>query len=351
MPIANWQCGVNWGDPRKQGQTDNINPTLRLGPLFIPIQSIRDMKKIISLVCILGISLLITSCGGGSDSDSGIETYTFDLTNRVAKAYPEKCTNGIVSFEMKFLKDGMQFVRGTDSVDISSDGTCAAKQTAADEIGQLAPYAMAKSDGFLIPCGGPVCTLAQLNASYSGTDGDGRAWTQVVSHVKNSNEIVSTKSWMEGQTAKVAKTKLKFVDDGYFIDLTSKTGSVYALKCTPPIVSFKLRFTAEGLGFTEGTDSVNLANDGSCTAKPTPQDEIGVIAPYSMAKSDGFIIPCGNAICTGYELNLTYIGTDEGGRAWTQVVSHIKGSKEISSTKSWMENGVRKEAPSKLVLN
>ena len=139
----------------------------------------------------------------------------------------DQCANGIVSFEMKFLKDGMQFVKGTDSTDLAPDGNCVAKQTAAAEIGQLASYAMAKSDGFLIPCGGPVCTLAQLNASYYGTDGDGRVWTQVVSHVKNSNEIISTKSWMQGQTPKVAKTKLKFVDDGYFIDLKSKTGSVY----------------------------------------------------------------------------------------------------------------------------
>ena len=309
------------------------------------------MKKNISLVWLMGVTFALVSCGGGQDAGTGQEIYTFDLTNRVAKAYPQKCTNGIVSFEMKFLKGGMQFVKGTDSTDLASDGSCIAKQTAADEVGQLASYAMAKRDGFLIPCGGSVCTYAQLNATYTGTDGDGRAWTQVVSHVKNSNEIVSAKTWMQGQTQQVAKTTLKFVDDGYFIDLTSKTGSVYALKCTPPIISFKLRFAAEGLEFTEGTDSVNLANDGSCTAKPTPTDEIGFIAPYSMAKSDGFIIPCGNAICTGYELNLTYTGTDVDGRAWTQVVSHVKGSKEIFSTKSWAENGIRKEAASKLVLN
>ena len=307
------------------------------------------MKKIISVVCILSISLLITACGGGSDS--GTETYTFDLTNRVAKAYPDKCTNGIVAFEVKFLKDGLQFVRGTDSTDDGPNGTCIPKETKPSEVGRMGTYAQAKSSGFLIPCGGPVCTYAQLNASYSGTDGDGRDWTQVVSHIKNSDEIVTTKKWMQGNVQQVAKATLRFVPNDYFIDLTSQTGSVYALKCTPAIVAFKLRFTAVGLGFTEGTDSVTVNGDGTCTQNPTREDEKGVIAPYEAAKSDGFIIPCGNAICTGYELNLTYKGTDGGGRVWTQVVSHVKGSKEIFSTKSWVDNGVNKEARSKLVLD
>ena len=43
-----------------------------------------------------------------------------------------------------------------------------------------------------------MCTFAQLNATYSGKDFDGRDWTQVVSHVKNSDEIVTTKKWMQG---------------------------------------------------------------------------------------------------------------------------------------------------------
>jgi len=117
-------------------------------------------------------------------------------------------------------------------------------------------------------------------------------------------------------------------------------------------VAFKLRFTAVGLGFTEGTDSVNFNGDGTCTQKPTPAEDVGGIAPYAAVKSDGFIIPCGNAICTGYELNLTYKGTDGDGRVWTQKVSHVKGSKEIFSTKTWIDsNGIPKEAASKLVLD
>lgn len=305
------------------------------------------MKKIIILAAHLATSLLIVSCGGGKGEDN----YTFNLTNRVAKAYPDNCSNNIVAFEMKFLQNGMQFVSGTDSTDPGPNGTCIAKQTADSEIGQISSYADAKTDGFLIPCGGPVCTYAQLNASYQGTDGGGRAWTQVVSHVKNSDEIVSTKSWMQGQTLQVAKVTLRFVDDGYVIDLASKTGSVYALGCIPPIVAFKLQFTNAGSGFTEGTDSVNTANDGSCTQNPTPQNEIGIIFSYADLKRDGFIVPCGNATCTGYELNRSYTGTDSQQRVWTQVVTHVKGSKVIFSTKSWEDNGVTKVAAAKLVLN
>ena len=216
----------------------------------------------------------------------------------------------------------------------------------------MGTYAGAKRDGFLIPCGSPVCTLAQLNATYTGIDIDGRSWTQVVSHVKDTNVIMSTKTWMQNQVQQVSVVRLEFVDAGYIIDLTSKTGSVYAMGCKPPIVAFKLRFTDTGLGFTEGTDSVNKAGDGSCTAKQTPAEEKDVIAPYAAVKRDGFIIPCGNAICTGYELNATYTGTDLDGRAWTQVVSNTKGSNIILSTKSWMDNnGVRQVADSKLVFD
>ncbi len=321
------------------------------------------MKKIISVVGALGISLLIISCGGGGGSpgtdsgngtgaSTGTETYTFDLTNRVAKAYPEKCTNSMVAFEMKFLKDGLQFVRGTDSTDEGPNGSCIAKETKPSEVGVMNTYAEAKDSGFLIPCGGPVCTFAQLNGTYKGVDADKRVWTQVVSHLKNSNQIKSTKTWTEGQTQKVSSIRLEFVENDYWIDLTAQTGAVYALKCLPPKIAFKLRFTAVGLGFTEGTDSVTVNNDGTCTQNPTREDEKGVIAPYAAVKSDGFIIPCGNAICTGYELNLTYKGTDGDGRVWAQKVSHVKGSKEIFSTKTWIDsNGITKEAASKLVLD
>jgi len=197
-----------------------------------------------------------------------------------------------------------------------------------------------------------VCTFAQLNATYSGKDFDGRDWTQVVSHVKNSDEIVTTKKWMQGNVQQIAKVTLKFVPNDYFIDLTSKTASVFALKCKPPIVAFNLRFTGVGLGLTKGTDSVNVNIDGTCTQKPTPAEDVGSIALYAAAKRDGFIIPCGNAICTGYELNLSYKGTDVDGRAWTQVVSHAKGSNEIFSTKTWIDsNGITKVSTSKLVLD
>lgn len=296
---------------------------------------------------LLSMSLVfLAACGGGKSSE-----YTFDLTNRVAQAYPAKCSNGIVSTEIKFSSNGGQFLRGTDSVDENNDGTCTAKPTDADEVGVESSYADFKSSGFLIPCGGPKCTLSQLNATYTGTDFDGRSWTQVVSHTANTNEIVSTKSWYQNQVQHVYKTTLKFVDDGYLIDLAGKTASIYAMGCTPPIVAFKSIFTTVGMGFTEGTDSTDPGPNGSCVAKSTPSSEVGVIAPYAELKKAGFLIPCGSSICTGWELNGTYTGTDGDNRAWTQVVSHTKGSKEILSIKSWNDNGVTKSGSTKIFLN
>ena len=163
-----------------------------------------NIKKFF-LVChmdkfLISISLvLLTGCGGGggSSSSSSSNEYTFDLTNKVAQAYSANCSNGIVTAEYKFSKDGIQFLRGTDSVIENLDGTCSAKQTARNEVGVVFSYSTVKNDGFLIPCGGPKCTLAQLNATYSGTDVDNRSWTQVVSHTANTNEIVSTKTWFQ----------------------------------------------------------------------------------------------------------------------------------------------------------
>ena len=66
--------------------------------------------------------IVLAACGGGGSSE-----YTFDLTNRVAQAYPAKCSNGIVSTELKFSSNGGQFLRGTDSVDENNDGTCTRK--------------------------------------------------------------------------------------------------------------------------------------------------------------------------------------------------------------------------------
>lgn len=292
----------------------------------------------------------LNACGGGSGSGSG-EVYSFNLNNRIAQGYPSKCSNGIVAAEFKFSSEGFQFLRGADSVNENSDGTCTANQTANNEIGVVFSYADAKNDGFLIPCGGPKCTLAQLNATYTGTDVGGRAWTQVVSHAANSNEIVSAKTWYQNQTLHVSKMTLKFVDDGYFIDLSNKTASVFAMGCTPPIVAFKSFFTSVGMGFSEGTDSTDPGPNGSCIAKSTPQADIGLISTYADLKKNGFLIPCGSSICTSWELNGTYSGVDIDGRQWTQVVSHAKDTKVILSTKSWVVNGIAKTAASKIVLN
>jgi hypothetical protein len=78
---------------------------------------------------------------------------------------------------------------------------------------------------------------------------------------------------------------------------------------------------------------------------------VGVIAPYAELKKSGFLSPCGSSICTAWELNGTYTGIDVDNRAWTQVVSHTKGTKEILSIKSWVVNGVTTTASSKIVLN
>jgi hypothetical protein len=306
-------------------------------------------------------SVTLTACNAGSLTsnplavcDSNTESasnYIFDLTNRIAQAYPSHCSNAVVSAEFKFSSAGVQFLRGTDSVTENNDGTCTAKPTASDEIGVVASYSDIKRSGFLIPCGGPKCTLSQLNATYTGVDVDNRTWTQVVSHTANSNEIVSTKTWYQNQVQKSSKVTLKFIDDGYVIDLADKTASVFAMDCTPPIVALKIVFTSAGIGSTEGTDSTDPGPNGSCVAKPTPPSEVGVIAPYAGFKKAGFMIPCGSSVCTAWELNGTYKGIDFDDRAWTQVVSHTKGTKEIMSTKSWLVNGVTKTATSKIVLN
>lgn len=288
--------------------------------------------------------------GGGGGSDAGIE-YSFNLTNRVAQAYPAKCSNDIVSAELKFSAEGIQFLRGTDSVNQNPDGTCTANRTPNAEIGVVFSYIDAKNDGFLIPCGGPKCTLAQLNSTYTGIDSDGRAWTQVVSHIANSNEIVSTKSWYQNQTQHVSKITLKFVDDGYVIDLANKTASVSAMGCTPPIIAFKSVFTQSGMGFTEGTDSTDPGPNGSCISKPTPTEEVGLIFAYAELKKDGFLIPCGSSICTYWELNGTYSGVDSDGRQWTQVVTHTKDTKTILSTKNWVDNGTPRSSTAKIVFD
>jgi hypothetical protein len=309
-------------------------------------------KKIIIVVFSITTSML-ASCGGGTVTSTSDEknAYKFDLTNRVAQGIPAECNNSIVAFEVKFSQVGLQWVRGTDSVNLASDGSCTANQTDTSEIGLVLSYKSVKEDGFLIPCGGSVCSYSQLNSTYTGIDVDGRAWTQVVSHVKDSNEIVTTKSWVEGKTTKESKTTLKFIEETYFIDLTGKTASVFAMKCTPPIEAFKLQFSASGLSFISGTDSVNEAPNGSCTANPTDPTEVGTVFRYADAKRDGFIVPCGSPICTLMELNSTFSGVDGDGNAWTQVVSHTKGSKEILSVKSRTQLGVNHEISSLVVFD
>ena len=92
-----------------------------------------------------------------------------------------------------YIFNGAKFISGTDLFVRDVENLCTGFPTLEEDIGVEFPYADLKSDGFLIPCNGSTCTFNQLNNVYQGTDSDGRPWVQVVNHIKNSNQIISTK--------------------------------------------------------------------------------------------------------------------------------------------------------------
>ncbi len=51
-----------------------------------------------------------------------------------------------------------------------------------------------KKNAFFVPCG-PVCTLAELNQTYTATDDGGKPFTAKVAHLANSREILLTKTY------------------------------------------------------------------------------------------------------------------------------------------------------------
>ena len=141
------------------------------------------------------------------NSQFASDSYTFNLAGKTASAYYVKCTNEVVAFTIKFETDSVTILSGTDSVNINIDGSCTAKSGGVD-----GPYTYSDMlrDGSLVPCGSSICTLNQLNNVYQGTDFDNRTWKQVVSHVKNTKTIKSTKSWGTGQNRRVSAIILKF---------------------------------------------------------------------------------------------------------------------------------------------
>jgi hypothetical protein len=104
----------------------------------------------------------------------------------------------------------MTFSEGTDSSDPGPNGSCISKPTPPEEVGLIFKYAELKKDGFLIPCGSSICTYWELNGTYSGIDSDGRQWTQVVSHAKDTKTIFSTKNWVKNGISKTAAVKIVF---------------------------------------------------------------------------------------------------------------------------------------------
>lgn len=121
------------------------------------------------------------------------DSYTFNIAGKLARAYPFGCKNTFIAFELSFSNTGGTFVSGTDLAKRDNDGVCSGFPTPDEDVGIEFSYADFKRDGFLIPCNGSVCSLNQLNNVYQGTDSDGRTWIQVISHVKNSNQITSSK--------------------------------------------------------------------------------------------------------------------------------------------------------------
>jgi hypothetical protein len=121
------------------------------------------------------------------------DTYIFNFAGKKMKAYPYGCSNSIVAFELAFTATGASMLSGTDSVTRNPDGSCSPKASDPNDVGIEFPYADLTRDGFVNLCSASSCTLSQLNDVYSGVDGGGRAFKTIMSHIKGTNEIVTTK--------------------------------------------------------------------------------------------------------------------------------------------------------------
>ncbi len=64
-----------------------------------------------------------------------------------------------------------------------------------------------KTNALFVPCG-PVCTLAELNQTYTATGDDMRPFSAKVAHMANTREILITKSFTDGQSPSTAYFRL-----------------------------------------------------------------------------------------------------------------------------------------------
>ena len=64
-----------------------------------------------------------------------------------------------------------------------------------------------KTNAFFVPCG-PVCTLAELNQTYTATGDDMRPFSAKVAHMADTPEILITKSYTDGQSPSTAYFRL-----------------------------------------------------------------------------------------------------------------------------------------------
>jgi hypothetical protein len=64
-----------------------------------------------------------------------------------------------------------------------------------------------KTNAFFVPCG-PVCTLAELNQTFTATGDDMRPFSAKVAHMANTREILITKSYTDGGSPSTAYFRL-----------------------------------------------------------------------------------------------------------------------------------------------
>jgi hypothetical protein len=158
-------------------------------------KSIAEFSKAMSdkSIFLISISSALSHFKTTLNTINSQDNYTLNLSGKKIKAYPHGCKNGLMAFEISFSDNGGTPISGSDYINRKADGTCEAEPLLEEERGVLFPYADFKRNGFIFPCDTSICSLSQLNNTYSGTDDEGRQWTQVISHAKNSSKIISTK--------------------------------------------------------------------------------------------------------------------------------------------------------------
>lgn len=104
-------------------------------------------------------------------------------------------------------------VFNAQNVSISGDvinvvgGNCVNNPWTATPLPYIDSGTSMKTNAFFVPCG-PVCTLAELNQTYTATDDDRRPFSAKVAHMANTREILITKSYTDGQSPSTAYFRL-----------------------------------------------------------------------------------------------------------------------------------------------